>query len=236
MTRSEASGRGGDTRSADFERGETRSPSATPEFIFPRSLSPLGAFSDEREQAAAILDADGSLTADSVALVRIEGSGFASLGHRDFMGAILNLGIRRETLGDIVVLGESACEAYCEIAAARLIEAELRRIGRDAVKASVGGVPTGARIRREYEETVVNVASLRLDCVVGELIPASREAAKRLIASGAVEVDHREETSADARLSAGVTLSVRGTGKFRLGETLGETRKGRLRVRVYRYV
>ena len=200
------------------------------------SLSSLGAFSDEREIAAAILDADGSLSGDDLALVRIEGSGFSTLGHRDYMGAILNLGIRRETLGDIAVLGGSACEAYCTGAAARLIETELKRIGRDAVKVTLGAIVPGARIEREFAELAVNVASLRLDCVVGEVVPASREAAKRLIASGAVEVDHREETNADARVAAGMTLSVRGTGKFRVGEILGETKKGRLRVRIFKYV
>ena len=206
------------------------------EVEFARSLSPLGAFSDERELAAASLDADGSLSSGEIALVRIEGSGFASLGHRDFMGAILNLGIRRETLGDVVVVGECACEAYCAPAAASLVGSELCRVGRDSVRVSVGEVEPGARIERRYEELSVNVASARLDCVVGEIAAASREAAKRLIASGAVEVDYREETDPDARVPEGATLSVRGVGKFRVGETLGETRKGRLRLRIYRYV
>ena len=200
------------------------------------SLAPLGAFSDEREQAAASLDADGSLSEGAIEVARIEGSGFASLGHRDFMGAILTLGIRRETLGDIAVLGESSCEAYCTCAAARLIEAELERIGRDAVKVSIAAVAPGARIERSFAELSVNVASLRLDCVVGEIVPASREAAKRRITSGAVEVDHREETNADARVAEGLTLSVRGTGKFRVGEGLGETKKGRLRLKIFKYV
>ena len=201
-----------------------------------RSLSSLGAFSRRRERTAAMLDAEGALSGGKIAVVHMEGSGFAAPGHRDFMGAILNLGIRRETLGDIVLLGEGVCDAYCTEAAAQVMEQELRRIGRDTVKVSVRPVAPGEKIERQYEELTVIVASLRLDCIVGEIASASRETAKRLIASGAVAVDHRENTNADARVGSGATLSVRGVGKFRLGEALGETRKGRIRVKVYKYV
>ena len=201
-----------------------------------RSLASFGAFSDEREAAAAFIDSDGSLSGGELAVARIEGSSFASLGHRDFMGAILNLGIKRETLGDLAVSADRVCDAYCTSAAARLIASELAQIGRDAVKVSVRGVLPGERIVRSYTEMTVNVASMRLDCIVAELVPSSREAAKRMIASGAVALEHREETDSDAKVAPGAVISVRGVGKFRVGEVLGETRKGRLRVRVSRYV
>ena len=199
-------------------------------------LGSLSAFSDERETAAAALDADGSLTADRIAVAEIEGSGFAALRHRDFMGAILNLGIKRETLGDIVVRDSRSAAAYCLPAAATVIAGELERIGRDGVRVSVRGVRSDERVEREYEERVVTVASMRLDCVVSELANVSRESAKRLIASGAVELDHRESADADERVAEGATVSVRGAGKYRIGETLGETRSARLRLRVLRYV
>lgn len=200
------------------------------------SLASLGAFSDEREARGAALDTDGSLSGGRIAVVRIKGSGFAALGHRDYMGAILNLGIKRAMLGDIVVRDGNECEAYCTGAAARVISSELDRIGRDAVKVSVRAVSPGERIERRYEESTVTVASLRLDCVVRELARVSRETAQRLIASGAVELDYKEETDTDTRVTTGSTVSVRGAGKFLLGEVEGVTRKDRIRVRVYKYV
>ena len=203
---------------------------------FPRSLAGTGAFSDERERAAAILDRDGSLTGDRLCAAHIEGSAFRTLTHRDFMGAILNLGIKREALGDIAVLGESSADAYCTARAGELIAAELKRIGRDGVRATVRAVGAFERITREFETLTVIVASMRLDCVVGELANVSRESAKRLIASGAVELDHRESADADERVAEGATVSVRGAGKYRIGETLGETRSARLRLRVLKYV
>ena len=208
--------------------GETQS--------FPRSLVGTGAFSDERERAAAILDRDGSLTGDRLCVAHIEGSAFRTLTHRDFMGAILNLGIKREALGDIAVLGESSADAYCTARAGELIAAELRRIGRDGVRATVRAVGAFERITREFETLTVIVASMRLDCVVGELANVSREGAKRLIAAGSVELDHREATDADCRVPEGATLSVRGYGKFRVGAVSGVTRKDRLRLTVERYL
>ena len=98
--------------------------------------------------------------------------------------------------------------------------------------------PIGAfeRIERKYETLTVTVASLRLDCVVGEIANVSRESAKRLISSGEVELDHRETTDADCRVTEGAVLSVRGHGKYRVGAVSGVTRKDRLRLTVLRYV
>ena len=203
---------------------------------FPANLASLGAFADEREAAAAILDRDGSLVADRLSVAHVEGSAFRSLSHRDFMGSILNLGIKREALGDIVVLGDHAADAYCTDRAAAVIKESLGRIGRDGVRVSVRRVGAFERVEREYETLTLTVASLRLDCVVGELANASREGAKKLIASGSVEVDHREAADADLRLAEGAVLSIRGRGKYVVGAVTGTTRKDRLRLTVKRYV
>ena len=203
---------------------------------FPANLASLGAFADEREAAAAILDRDGSLVADRLSVAHVEGSAFRSLSHRDFMGSILNLGIKREALGDIVVLGDHAADAYCTDRAAALIASELRRIGRDGVRVSVRPICAFERAAREYEEVSLIVPSMRLDCVVGELANVSREGAKRLIASGGVSLDHREAQDADMRVAEGAVLSIRGVGKFRIGAETGVTRKDRIRLTAMRYM
>ena len=203
---------------------------------FSKNLAALGAFADEREAAAAILDRDGSLSAERIAVAHIEGSAFRSLSHRDFMGAILNLGVKREALGDVCVLGDHAADAYCTDRAAALISAELRRIGRDGVRVSVRPVGAFERVERRFEAVTLIVASMRLDCVVGELANVSREGAKRLIAAGDVSLDHREAADADMRVAEGAVLSVRGVGKFRIGAVDGVTRKDRLRLSAMKYV
>lgn len=205
-------------------------------FLFPRRLSPLGAFSEEREAAAAVLDRDGSLSKDLLRVVHIEGSDFVDLAHRDYMGAVLNLGIKREMLGDIVVLDAHSADAYCTKRAAQIISSDLERIGRDGVRVTVRTADAFERIERKYEIIMITVASLRLDCIVGEIANQSREGAKRLIASGAVELDHREVTESDRRVCEGDVLSVRGKGKFRIGAVTGVTRKDRLRLTIQRYV
>lgn len=200
------------------------------------ALASLGAFTAEREAYAAALDADLSLSEGRIVVVCIRGSGFVNLGHRDYMGAILGLGIKRTMLGDIVLKGEHECEVFCTEAACRVIAEQLRSIGRDTVRISSRAVLPGERIERRYEELAVTVASMRLDCLVRELAKVSREAAQKLIVSGAVELDYVVESEPDTRVAAGSTVSVRGTGKFTVAEQLGTTRKDRIRVKVRRYV
>lgn len=201
----------------------------------PAPLASLPAFAEGREAAAAIFDRDGELSGDRIRVARVTGSGFSALRHRDFMGAILNLGLKRETVGDIVLSGDRACDVYCVEAAARLMAEELHRIGRDGVTVEVRSVRPGERIELEFDEMVVILASMRLDCAVREFASVSREAAQRMITAGEVEHNHKVAEDISAHIAPGDTVSVRGAGKYRIGEQEGETRKERIRLRVYRY-
>ena len=170
--------------------------------------------------------------------VFIKSSGYAELDHRAYLGALMNLSIKRETLGDIIVTDGGAV-VFCTLAIAAMLTdspSPLERVGRDKVKVSYADENIYKNYERNYERSTVIMASLRLDCAVAAFTGLSRASAQEKTAHGQVQLNYREEISPSAEIKAGDILSVRGAGKFIIEEIAGETRSGRIRVNIKRYV
>lgn len=155
------------------------------------------------------------------------------LGHRDFLGAFMRLGIERSVVGDILV-GEGRAVAFIRREMEGYFLDNLQKIGRVGVKAEAGCREPLPAIR-EYKDISGVVASQRLDCIAALLCRTSREKAARLITSGAVMVNHQETVETDRRLEEGDIISVRGHGKFILDSFGPLTGKGRLTVKCRKY-
>ncbi|MCR5293555.1 MAG: RNA-binding protein [Lachnospiraceae bacterium] len=158
------------------------------------------------------------------------------LTHRDVLGALMNLGIERETVGDILIDREEA-SAYIFLASelTNLVEEELIRIRHTSVKCSA--IPLSAcSASPEFEIREGSVASERLDAVIGFVFRLARGKAQTLISREAVFVDGRLAVSVGMTLKPRNRVSVRGFGKFVYEGMMSETKKGRsvVRVRVYR--
>ena len=155
------------------------------------------------------------------------------LTHRDFLGALMNLGIERDQIGDII---SDHTEAYVFVIRnkAELICRELTRVRHTTVMGKA--VPLSAcTLRPAFEEREGSVASERLDCILAFVYKLSRGEAQELISSENVIVDGRTAGSAGTILKNGARVSVRGKGKFIYEGMRNTTRKGRscIRVRVY---
>ena len=152
------------------------------------------------------------------------------LSHRDYLGALMALGIRRDVIGDILVdTGRAVIFFTDEIVP--YILANVDRIGRVGVKiayADVGDLPQ----QDEGEERVLTLSSLRLDAFVAAACNLSREKAAQLIRSDMVTVDHVIENGAAANLKEGSAVTVRGYGKMILTALLGTSRKGKQRAAI----
>lgn len=173
---------------------------------------------------------------DPTAVLRITGSGFRNLSHRDYMGSVLSLGIERDVTGDIVVHGESEAYLFCDRAIAPYICENLRKIANDAATVAESEIPEGRFGEKQYEEIRDTVASLRIDAVVASACNLSRENAKRAVTGGLCEINHEQVVSPDAEVEIGDVFSVRGSGKFKLASTGGENARGRLRIVIHKYV
>lgn len=155
------------------------------------------------------------------------------LGHRDFLGAFMRLGVERGVVGDILV-GEGRTVAFIRKEMGRYFLDNLRKVGRVGVRAELGFQEPLPAIR-EYKEIGGVVASARLDCMAALFCRTSREKAAKLIAAGMVAVNHQEALETDLRLEENDIISICGHGKY-IVDVLGPlTGKGRLTVKCRKY-
>jgi len=171
-----------------------------------------------------------------ITCIHIQPSGpkFAEeLSHRDFLGALMNLGIERSTIGDIRVGAKQAC-LFCVDSIADFICDNLVQVKHTRVRCEV----TKEAVEIPEEEPVsaaVQVQSLRVDAVLAKVYAMSREKSQELFQAGKVYVDGRLCTSHSRQLKGGETVNARGFGKFILTGEPRETRKGKLSVEVAVY-
>ncbi len=155
-----------------------------------------------------------------------------NLTHRDFLGSLMALGIKRETVGDIVVLGGKAVVFVSDKILTPVLE--IKKIGRVGVLVTQG-IPTDFAVKQEFEEISGSVSSLRLDCIVAFACRLSREKASALIKSATVFLNHIEQLSISKNVSPGDVFSVRGYGKFMLTHEITQTKKGRYFIRINKF-
>lgn len=158
---------------------------------------------------------------------------FGSPEHRDILGALMALGFERERMGDIV-LAEGCAFVFAEPETADYIVRSLESAGRVSVQARlVDGVPDLPPPQgRTFRATI---ASMRLDAIVAAGFTLSRSAASEQIARGMVYVDQAQQLRSDATVDEGALISLRGMGRVRIEAVDGETRKGRIAVRLFKY-
>ena len=191
-------------------------------FVLPEFLS-------EPEYLAPLIE-------EKMCLLRISGGGFCTLTHRDYLGALLALGIERHVLGDVCVLDESSALLVCDADIAAYLCAELTRVGKDGVK--IERLPWGTRVElpERYKNVTDTVASARFDCVAAALCGLSREKAQMLIRAGECTVDYEPCDKCDKIIEPPCVISLRGHGKFRVDDLGTQTKKGRLRLLARKYI
>ena len=157
-----------------------------------------------------------------------------SLTHRDFLGALMNLGIDRSVVGDIIVR-DNAAYIFALEKIAPFIAESLTRVKHTSVKTvQISEVPEGAGPQLAPMEIIV--PSLRLDVIIAKCYNLSRTRAKDCFRAGEVFLNSRECANPDAVIHEDDTLSVRGYGKLVFREIGRETKKGSLVVRIEKYI
>lgn len=156
------------------------------------------------------------------------------LTHRDYLGAILNLGIDRKNLGDIIVM-EQAAYFFVKPQLAQMLCDELTRIRHTFVLLNREQMQD-FQYEPRYKEITGTVASLRLDCLLGLAYSSSRSKLKSLIETGKVFVNGKLVTSNGHHIKDGDVISVRGMGKFRFIRQNAITKKQRVSVLLYLYI
>lgn len=156
------------------------------------------------------------------------------LSHRDFLGALLNAGIERRAVGDILV-GEGRCVFFCRGEIAGFLLSQVEKIGGVGVRLTRGYDGPLPQAHR-FADWHAAVASARVDCVVAAAVSTSRTKAAELVRSGLVQINHETVVSPDSAVREGDGISVRGKGRYVLDRVGPLTKKGRLSVRGRKYL
>ena len=156
------------------------------------------------------------------------------LTHRDFLGALMNLGIERHTLGDVVIR-DNVGYVFSDEKIAEFITNELSKVKRTDVKATViTELPEGELYKTEDKR--IQIQSERIDAVIAKTYSLSREDAQALIKRSLVFVNGREISSSSYTPKENDKISVRGHGRLIYRGFDSTSRKGKLNAIVSVYV
>ena len=148
------------------------------------------------------------------------------LTHRDVLGTLMSIGIRRDAVGDILC-GKGLSVVFLRSDITDYVCEQIDRIGGEGVRVTAdydGELPLSV----EYEQIHDTIASPRIDSIVKSLIHCSREKAAEMIRLGHVSINHRPTESVSGAVAAEDTISIRGYGRYIVRQIGPETKKGRL--------
>lgn len=160
-------------------------------------------------------------------------SKFNKLSHKDYLGALMALGLEREKLGDLRVIDDFAIvPIYDEVI--DYILSSLNSVGKAPV--SIEEIFEDNLPKSNFEEDVIIVPSLRLDNIVSKLSKVSRGKAIEVIDSGRVLIDYSKSIEKSKEIKEGQRITIPGVGKFIIGEIVGNTKSGRYKVKINKFI
>lgn len=156
----------------------------------------------------------------------------SKLNHRDCLGSLTGLGIKREFLGDIVIT-DDGCNVAALSEISQFLKAELKRVGRVGVL-SIDILPISDMdfVGGKLAEKFVTVNSMRLDAVISAGFNISRSKSAQYVQSKKASVNYVECVKPDSIVKSGDRISVMGLGRIII-ETDGRlTKRGRIAVEI----
>lgn len=156
------------------------------------------------------------------------------LSHRDFLGALMALGMEREMLGDIIVREDHAF-LFCHERIAEYICRNLSQVKHTTIFCEITQAPPDGELFRT-ERKVVQLSSERIDALVAHVFKMSRGDAQALFPMGRIFVDGILCQSPGYTPKAGQVISVRGYGRMRYVGVDSLSKKGKCNTAVELYI
>ena len=173
----------------------------------------------------------------SFAYLRFSPDKFHAPSHRDYMGALMSLGIDRKMFGDLIVTNNSVAflSVWDKGDIVSYLMNEFLACGRAKLKCERVDVSSFDALQLQYEKREIIVSSLRADCIVSSLAGVSRSQAKGIVENGDFKISSSAVFEPDRVLVPSEVFSLRGYGKYRLSEIIGQTRKERIRIELLKF-
>lgn len=166
---------------------------------------------------------------------RPTGATYQDLDHGDFLGALLGLGIKRDRIGDIYV-HDTFAHIIVTDEMADYLNIHLRQVHRLSVLTDVLPLEQLQAVTTKLEEIGLSVASMRLDGIASDVYRISRSKIVDPIRAGRCRVNWKTEEDPSEQLKEGDVVSFKGLGRFKVIEVDGVTKKGRIRVKIGKFI
>ncbi len=184
--------------------------------------------------SADFIDEDNAFNSAPLSFLRITPSIEKPLSHRDYLGSLLGLGIKREKIGDILV-----CESYADVflidKLAEYILYNLDKIGNVTVSCELLDVYQYSAPQKKEKLINTTVASLRADSVASSGFSISRTKVLDYFRAQRVNVNWELVQNPSKQLSQGDVISIRGKGRIVLEKVAGTTKKDRINIVIKRF-
>ena len=148
----------------------------------------------------------------------------------------MKLGIKREKIGDILVFEDGADIVCCNEISKFILNSlpQLKRFSKSKIeKLNITNIRK-PEIKKEQKR--ITVSSLRIDNIISEIVNCSRNESSKILEDQRVMVNYEVETKNSKIIKEGDIIVIRGKGKFRIFEILGETKKGKIAINVEHYI
>jgi len=191
---------------------------------------------DDSERRVIGMGRSGEFNDFPVKLVKIKASTkFSDIGHKDYLGAIMSLGIKREKFGDLI-LDDGVCFAAVHEDVCSYLEANLIKVKNSPCSVQVLDPDSTEKRKHKFELMRISSTSLRLDCLTAGICGISRTKSEELIRHGKVLVNYTAATKRDLEIKENDLIVIRGYGKFIFNEIEGSTRSGRLKIELKKFI
>lgn len=194
----------------------------------------FGGYSEAVRKILCVYSDDAVLSKFPIRILKLKFNNTEYLSHRNILGALMNLNIKRSLIGDICVFDDSAY-VICTALSSEVIKTDLKTVGKSGITIEEIKPEEFCYTPKTEEKTVI-IASERLDCIVSALCDISRAKASEYIASSLVFINGEAVKNESKKISEGVKLSVRGYGKFILCDLKSRTHKGRIKLVAKKFI
>ncbi|MHC1720988.1 MAG: RNA-binding protein [Clostridiaceae bacterium] len=204
------------------------------ESYFDVSFSTYGIFEDSERRVIGF--GSGDFDEFPVKLVKIKtNTKFSAVEHKDYLGSIMSLGIRREKFGDLI-LSEDACYAAVYEDVAGYLLNNLNKVKNSPCTIEVLDPACDEKPKHRFEFINTTASSQRLDCVTASICSISRTKSDELIRQGKVLVNYSTAHKRDLELDEDDIIVIRGYGKFIFNAVKGYTGSGRLKIELKKFI
>jgi RNA-binding protein YlmH len=156
---------------------------------------------------------------------------FVTIEHREVLGSLMSLGIKREKFGDILFEG-----VRIQIIVAAEIQSylglQLSTIGRAKISLKEIQSNEVVKVEDKWYEEAITVSSMRLDTLISAIHNISRQKSQLLIEQGLVKVNYATTLKTAFECHEYDMISVRGYGRTKIISIEGKTKKEKWRINV----